>query len=185
MRLNLGCGRSPLAGWVNVDTVQLPGVDVVADMEKAALPFADDSVDEILASHFLEHIHNSLGLMAELHRVAKAGARATFHVPYGSSDDADEDPTHVRRYFWTSWGYFSQPHYWRADYGYRGDWELEDIVLAVDADLAGKAWGEAFDAVQRSRNVVREMVATLRAVKPIREPLRELQRKAVIRFVAG
>jgi 2-polyprenyl-3-methyl-5-hydroxy-6-metoxy-1,4-benzoquinol methylase len=183
MRLNLGCGRSPIPGWVNVDSAALPGVDIVADLETVPLPFEDDTVTEINASHVLEHIRSPLPLMQELHRIAKPGALATFRVPYGSSDDADEDPTHVRRYFWGSWGYFSQPHYWRADYGYRGDWDLEDVVLVVSSDLKGKSWEEAFRAVQERRNVVTEMVAKLRAVKPLREPLRELQKKTLVRFV--
>ncbi len=100
LRLNLGCGRFPISGWVNVDSVKLPEVDVVADLEAGSLPFANDSVSEIAGSHLLERIRNSLGLMQELHRIAKPDARATFRVPYGSSDDADTDPTHVRRYFW-------------------------------------------------------------------------------------
>jgi len=183
MKLNLGCGRSPMEGWVNVDSVALEGVDVVADLEEGKLPFEDESVDEIHASHVLEHIKNSLGLMQELYRVAKPDTLATFRVPYGSSDDADEDPTHVRRYFWNSWGYFSQPYYWRADYGYRGDWEIVDLVLSVDPEFNGKSWSEVFHAVQRSRNVVKEMRAVLQAVKPIRAPLRALQKQTVIRFV--
>ena len=151
IRLNLGCGRSPMEGWVNVDSVELPGVDVVADLEKGKLPFDDESVREINGSHVIEHIRDPLGLMAELYRVAKPGAVAVFRTPYGSSDDADEDPTHVRRYFWGSWGYFSQPYYWRADYGYRGDWEVEDVLLTVDAEFNGKQWAEVFRAVQRDR----------------------------------
>ena len=105
-RLNLGCGRSPLANWINVDSTALPGVDLVRDLEKGPLPYDDGSVEEIRASHFLEHVVRPLSLMQELHRVAKPDALATFRVPYGSSDDADEDPTHVRRYFVGSWGYF-------------------------------------------------------------------------------
>ena len=101
--------------------------------------------------------------MQELHRIARPGAKAAFHLPYGSSDDASEDPTHVRLYFLNSFGYFSQPFYWRADYGYRGDWEVEDVVLTVDAELAGKSWDEVFRLVQRSRNVVKEMVGRRRS----------------------
>ncbi|MDB4958614.1 MAG: SAM-dependent methyltransferase [Myxococcales bacterium] len=185
IRLNVGCGRSPLEGWVNLDSARLPGVDLVVDLELAKLPFDDNSVSEISASHVLEHIHNSLGLMQELHRVARPDAVAIIRVPYGSSDDADEDPTHVRRYFWSSWGYFSQPYYWRADYGYRGDWELEDVQLTIDAKFTGMSWAEVFAAVQRDRNVVKEMVATLRAIKPARQPLRALQKQTLVRFVTG
>lgn len=182
LRVNLGCGRTPLDGWVNVDAVALPGVDVVVDLERGRLPFADSSVAEFHASHLIEHIENGLALMQELHRVAKPDALATFRCPYGATDEADEDPTHVRRYFWKSWGYFSQPFYWRADYGYRGDWRVEEVVLIVGREHAGKSWAEMFQLVQRERNVVTEMVAKLRAVKPIREPKRELQKEMLVRF---
>lgn len=181
-RLNLGCGRFPVAGWINIDSADLPEVDLVVDLEAGVLPFETDSIAEIAASHLLEHIRNSLGLMQELHRVAKPGATAIFRVPYGSSDDADADPTHVRRYFWGSWGYFSQPYYWRADYGYRGDWEVEDILLFVNDEYRDKPWEEVYRAVQERRNVVTEMVATLRAIKPARPPLRALQKMPPVRF---
>ena len=32
MRLHLGCGQSPIPGWVNIDVQQLPGVDRVLDV---------------------------------------------------------------------------------------------------------------------------------------------------------
>lgn len=38
--------------------------------------------------------------MEELHRIAKQDAIFTCRVPYGSSDDAYEDPTHVRQFFY-------------------------------------------------------------------------------------
>ena len=180
MRLNVGCGRSIMEGWTNVDVVPLPGVDVVYDLERPGgerLPLEDDSVDEFLLSHVIEHVRNSLGLMEELHRVARPGARMVIRVPHGASDDAHEDPTHVRCYFPGSFGYFGQPYYWRADYGYRGDWLTEGVDLhLVDGTFAAEPLrGHAWRQVECSRNVVREMVARLVAVKPIRDPKRELQ----------
>ncbi len=53
LKLNLGCGHLPLEGYVNVDRRELPGVDVVADV--ADLGFDEGSVEEIFASHLLEH----------------------------------------------------------------------------------------------------------------------------------
>lgn len=89
---------------------------------------------------------------------------------------AFEDPTHVRQYFVQSWSYFSQPFYWRADYGYRGDWQPERVVLKLRRnEFRGKSKQDIWREVERSRNVVVEMTATLRCVKPIREPQRELQ----------
>lgn len=175
MKLHIGCGRTILPGWVNVDFLKLPGVDVVADLDDCrsnTLPFENNSVDEILASHVLEHIKDILPLMQELWRISKNNSSMVIRVPHGASDDAWEDPTHVRAFFPKSFGYFSQPYYWRADYGYRGDWQPETVEIIPSRpmsseDLALKMMSE--------RNCVSEMVATLRSVKPSREPRRDLQ----------
>ena len=178
-RLNLGCGRNPLAGWINLDRVAGPGIDIVADLERCReqpLPLAESSIGGFLLSHVIEHIADTLGLMAELHRIARPGAMAAIHVPYGASDDAWEDPTHVRPYFLGSWGYFSQPYYWRADYGYRGDWAPQRVHLVVDeASCSGLPPDQVLRRIHGERNIVKEMIAFLTAVKPIRAPLRELQ----------
>ena len=85
----------------------------------------------------------------------------------------------------TSWGYFSQPFHWRADSGCRGDWQVEDHLLTVDAEFAGKASDETCRAGYGCRNVVKEMTANLRAIKPVRQPLQELQKATLIRLVLG
>ena len=173
-RLHLGCGKDIREGWINLDVSPLPGVAVVADLDdcrNTPLPLANDSIDEFFASHLLEHLRNPLPFMQELHRIASAGATAVFRVPYGSSDDADADPTHVRRYFTNSFHFVSQLAYKDKDYGYRGDWEIKNIALAVAAELyTGISDAQMFDDICSRRNVVLEMVATLTAVKPIREP---------------
>ncbi|HBE21256.1 MAG TPA: hypothetical protein DEG17_17685 [Cyanobacteria bacterium UBA11149] len=177
-RLNLGCGRNILTDWINVDIVPLAGVDVIADLDdcrKTKLPFVDNEIDEFLASHVIEHLHNTLPFMEELHRIATPYAKATFRVPFGSSDDAFEDQTHVRQYFLKSFGYFSQPFYWMADYGYRGDWLTEKIMLLVDAHVhQGKNAEQIMFEVNTFRNIVKEMIVELRAIKPIREAKAEL-----------
>lgn len=177
MKANLGCGRRIMPGWVNVDCVPLPGVDLVAqldDPEKVSLPWADDSVDEFTLIHCLEHIHHPLPLMEELWRTAKPDATITIACPYGSSDDADEDPTHVRRIFLNSFSYFGQPFYYRADYGYRGDWALDHLTLDLPAMYKGVPNEDVMRDLMVLRNVVTQITAVLRAVKPIREPRQEL-----------
>jgi hypothetical protein len=53
VRLNLGCGHIPLDGYLNVDRRELPGVDVVAEVDQ--LPFGKGEVDELHSAHLLEH----------------------------------------------------------------------------------------------------------------------------------
>jgi SAM-dependent methyltransferase len=179
MKLNLGCGRNPIDGYINLDRAALPGVDVVHDLEQFPLPFADDTFDEIIGIDLIEHVVNALGLMEELWRIAKPDAVCSFALPYGSSDDAWEDPTHVRPYFLNSWMYFAQPTYYRADYGYRGDWQIEHITL--DVSCGGTA-EEVQAQVMALRNVVTRQVVDFRAVKPAREPLQSLWQNPQIHF---
>jgi predicted SAM-dependent methyltransferase len=67
LRLHVGCGQEALAGWVNIDNKQLPGVDRVLDVTRG-LPFQNASA--IYAEHFLEHLSLDAGLafLAECRR---------------------------------------------------------------------------------------------------------------------
>jgi SAM-dependent methyltransferase len=187
-RLNVGCGRNIREGWVNLDSAALPGVDIVCDLEalrETPIDLPDATVEHFLLSHVIEHIRDSLGLMQELWRLATPGAVAVIRVPHGGNDDAWEDPTHVRPYFPGSFGYFSQPFYWRADYGYRGDWNPVKVTLLVDRTRCeGLDAQETLAKIQCERNLVREMSCELHAVKPMREPKRELQTRLHIEIHA-
>jgi hypothetical protein len=180
MRLNLGCGQNPIEGWTNVDWIAGPGVDLVVDLESDYVALEENSVEEVFASHLIEHIKDPLNLMQHLWWACPDGAKATFLCPYGSSDDADEDPTHVRRMFINSWAYFAQPTYWRGNTNYRGDWRPLSIQLRVSPDVwmisdsafpqdHNRALNHLYRRVQRERNVVAEMCAVLECVKPARE----------------
>ena len=186
-KLNVGCGRNIQEGWINLDSAALPGVDLVCDLESVretpiALP--DESVGQFLISHVIEHVRDSLGLMQELWRLATPGAIARHpRSPWrqrrclGRSDPRSRLlPGQLR--------YLSQPFYSNADYGYRADWNPEKLTLLVyRGRCAGLSPQQIIAKSQIERNLVKEMICELRAVKPMREPRRELQTRGQIEIL--
>lgn len=83
VRLNIGSGDLPMreAGWTNIDETHYPGVDLV--LRVPPLPWADDSVTEIYAGHFLEHLAREEAhvFLRECHRVLHPGGRLGIMVP--------------------------------------------------------------------------------------------------------
>lgn len=177
LRLNIGCGTKVLKDWINLDIMPGPGVDLVFDLEtcgEAALPLESDSVAEFRASHVLEHIQNVLPMMQEMHRVARPDARFRAATPHIGHDDAWADPTHRRAISLRSYNYFQQPFYTFADYGYDGDWAIEAVYYKVSRENAQGGGERLLSRIALERNIVREMIADLRAVKPTRARDRSL-----------
>lgn len=105
--LDLGCGRTKVAGTIGVDIAPLPGVDVRADLN-TALPFRDSSVDTIYTSHTLEHVADFVRTMEEIWRVTKPGARVHIWVPHASCPFVTWiDPTHRRGFTIETFSYFN------------------------------------------------------------------------------
>ncbi len=83
LRINLGSGEVPIAGFVNVDALEgAPGVDVVADIGER-LPFDDGAAELVYASHLLEHFPTDRvpALLAEWRRVLAPGGKLLIAVP--------------------------------------------------------------------------------------------------------
>ena len=93
-KLHLGCGHEILPGWINHDLAELPGVDVVHDLDVYPWPFEDDTFTEVRLYHVLEHLAEPMKAIAELHRISAAGGIVTIRVPYWNSQDWASDPTH-------------------------------------------------------------------------------------------
>jgi len=106
LKLNLGCGKVPMEGYVNIDIAT--DCDVTLDLEDAKFPFADGSCDEIHASHVFEHIRNIIPLMNECQRVLKPKGKMVVMVPCYPAPEAFSDPTHVRFFTTKSFEYFDR-----------------------------------------------------------------------------
>lgn len=141
--------------------------------------YFEDEYDVVYLSHVIEHVDNPLDLMQMMWNVTKADGLAIIRCPHGNSNDAWENPTHVRPMYPLSFLTYSQEYWWKEHTFYWGDWKIESVDLAIDQ----KVWDDValtcpvgepeFHAtidhmVQRHNNIVTEMVARLRAVKPRR-----------------
>jgi ubiquinone/menaquinone biosynthesis C-methylase UbiE len=93
LRLNLGSGNRPLDGYVNVDTRDRPGVDMIADA--TALPIPDGAAIEVQASSLLEHFRDPYAVLDEAHRVLAPDGVLVVRVPSPWSQAGLLDPTHV------------------------------------------------------------------------------------------
>lgn len=80
MKINLGCGLDILPGYINYDLNSLKA-DVLGDAK--CLPFKDGTIEEIFASHLLEHFHFQDGKIAlgEWWRVLKQDGTLILELP--------------------------------------------------------------------------------------------------------
>lgn len=118
MKLDLGCGSSKKNGYVGVDKLSLPGVDICHDLNLFPYPFEDGSIDEVWMDQVLEHVNDPVKVVEELYRICRNGALITIGVPYFRSFYAVIDPTH-KNFFSTYWfAYFDPTHPFSHRYQY-------------------------------------------------------------------
>lgn len=81
LKLNIGCGKRRILGYVGVDAVHGQNVDKVALATE--LPYQDNSVDEILAVHVWEHfsLDQCETVISEWWRVLKHKGTLTLELP--------------------------------------------------------------------------------------------------------
>jgi hypothetical protein len=97
IRLDLGCGQKKQGPeWVGVDYRQLPGVDIVHDLEVFPWPLPSNCANTVAITHVIEHIKPWLFMqfMAEVHRVCQPETQVFISGPYGIGFHYVQDPTH-------------------------------------------------------------------------------------------
>lgn len=187
MRLNLGCGNRKVPGWVNVDKVEACHPDEVVDLEKLPWPWPDESFQEVMLSHVLEHLgaetKTYLGIIKELYRVCRNGAKIAIIVPHPRHDFFLGDPTHVRPITPGGLALFSQSanRQWIANGAANTplgiyldvDFSIESVNHPLDEPWRTRherkeiADDELQYAVRHYNNVVTEFQIVMRAVKPV------------------
>lgn len=120
MKLNLGCGRYPLEGYINTDIVKLDGVDEVMDLNQLPYKYETDSCDEIVLNSVLEHLDNPHAVLKELLRMLKPGCKLNVIVPHFTTTKAFSDPTHKNFYGLDTFKYYlkGDPMNYYFDFGF-------------------------------------------------------------------
>lgn len=164
LKLDFGCGPNKRAGFHGVDAIAFPGVDTVLDVRQP-WPWADGSIGEAHASHFLEHLTGPerVTFMNALCRVLKVGATATIIVPHWTNACAYGDSTH-------QWPPMSEwaPLYWNKAWrdgnaphtGFTCDF---DFVTGFGFDERVMNWNQdrKMFALSHHLNAARDMHITL------------------------
>lgn len=85
MRVNVGCGRMVLDGWINCDVQVSPRAkrppELICDAKSIPLP--DSSADELMALHLVEHFFRweIPEVLAEWKRLLKPGGLLVLELP--------------------------------------------------------------------------------------------------------
>lgn len=112
MKLELGSGQRPTAGYIHSDAHPFDGLDIVADAWDIDLP--DTWLDEVIAIAFVEHLRyeHATAVFANVHRMLKPGGTFLFDVPnlaewcrYFNDPESPFDQAYVLRtlYGWQRW----------------------------------------------------------------------------------
>lgn len=99
IKLDMGCGANKQGpDWVGIDYRQLPGVDIVHDLEEVPYPLPSGCASVVASSHVLEHISPHKGtfinVMNEIWRLLKENGEFIIAVPYATSPGMYRDPSH-------------------------------------------------------------------------------------------
>lgn len=114
IKISLGAGTEPEEGFVNVDIVELEGIQVVHNLMHFPYPFEDESAEFIRAKDLIEHLATHLpdgrstvlAFVDECHRILQTGGTLWIQTPSHDADFLWIDPTHVRGYDLRSFDFF-------------------------------------------------------------------------------
>lgn len=181
MKLNLGSGNRPLEGYVNWDKEPSVVCELLVDLEVLPWPAANNSCEEIMMSHVLEHLGQTptdfCRIMKEIYRILSPGGTLIVKVPHPRSEGYLGDPTHVRPITPQLMSLFGKAY---CAYCKERDWPNTPLAIYLDIDLELKdtnfnltpRWGEKFKqgnvtkeeldyAIESFNNVVDEITMTL------------------------
>lgn len=92
--LDIGCGAHKTPGAIGMDVNPRTAADVIYDLNCVPYPYLDNSFDEVIGRHVIEHVDCLLDVVSEIHRITKPGGVIKFLAPHYTNPDWATDPTH-------------------------------------------------------------------------------------------
>lgn len=117
MRIDLGCGTNKHPGYFGIDRLELPGVDLVCDINEP-IPLPDDSVEFVMASRSLPYVEDIMQVLADLYRMCMHKAVMCILAPYAHHYNHIVNP-HLKQKFDESSPIYWTPHFYEPTLGPR------------------------------------------------------------------
>ena len=144
VKLDLGCGPFKKEGYIGIDMYDHSKKYSKEEFIQGKIPeilstFLDNSVDEIQATHFIEHIQQAkvIETFNEIYRILKIGGIFEVRVPPSTGRGAYCDPTHVS--FWNNMSFRYYDMTWCRElsesYGIKCDFEIVENKVTDEFNL--------------------------------------------------
>lgn len=140
MKINIG-GETKKEGWKNFNAQQKPDVDIIGNIKDLS-QFENESIDEIYASHVLEHvdIRSTPSTIKGIYRVLKKGGKFYVSVPdmdvlchfFLSPLASNEIKHHIMTIIFGGQIDNYDYHYFGWNYGFMNDYLKEAGFLKID-----------------------------------------------------
>lgn len=186
LKLDLGCGQSPRDGFEGVDLYAANSKHKV-DLFRFPWPWADNTVDELNCSHFIEHIpmvylckdHGFENLPCEgaqdlffaffdeCYRILKPQGKMHIVVPACRSERSFQDPTHRRFiaqatffYLWKNWRDANKLDHYNVKCNFQGD-----VNFSFPIEFQSRHEEVQRKAFSSEWNAILDYIVVLRALK--------------------
>lgn len=116
-KLEIGCGLKPHKGYVHLDKLQLPHVEIVHDINHP-FPFNSNSFDEVLALDVVEHVDDILNLVEEIYRILKPNGIFELRTSLWLNPNSWRDITHKQKFTKASFDVFDKSTNYGKTYGF-------------------------------------------------------------------
>jgi len=141
-KISLGAGAEVEEGdeWINLDLVDMPGIDLVYNLVFLPLPFDDEQFIYVKAKDIFEHFPAFTPdwkpfiptFVEEIYRILKPGGELFIQTPGHKAEFAWTDPTHTRTFTKDTFSFFDPNSDFGRSSGYISTAKFDVSVKELD-----------------------------------------------------